>query len=259
MEFFPDNTTFLVLGPLVLRWYALAYIGGLVIGWRWLRVLVQRAPAVATPLQADDFLTWATVGVVLGGRLGYVLFYQPVRYLSDPMEIFAVWHGGMSFHGGMVGVAIAVLAYCRRHTIPLWGFADRVAVVAPVGLGLGRLANFANGELWGREAPAGLPWAMRFPGAGDVLRHPSQLYQAFLEGFVLLAVMLVLSRSDAVRARAGLVTGVFLVGYAIARIIGEFFRQPDPFLGFLYAGATMGQLLSLPMLAAGLVLIARAK
>ena len=259
MEFFPDNTTFLVLGPLVLRWYALAYIGGLVIGWRWLRVLAQKAPAVATPLQADEFLTWATVGVVLGGRLGYVLFYQPVRYLSDPMEIFAVWHGGMSFHGGMLGVAIAVVAYCRRQKIPLWGFADRVAVVAPVGLGLGRLANFANGELWGREAAASLPWAMRFPGAGDLLRHPSQLYQAFLEGFLLLVVMLVLSRSDALRARAGLLTGVFLAGYAIARIIGEFFRQPDPFLGFLHGGATMGQLLSLPMLAAGLVLIARAK
>lgn len=259
MEFFPDNTTFLVLGPLVLRWYALAYIGGLVIGWRWLRVLVQKPPAVATPLQADDFLTWATIGVVLGGRLGYVLFYQPTRYLSEPLEIFAVWHGGMSFHGGMVGVAIAVLIFCRRQAIPLWGLADRIAVVAPVGLGLGRLANFANGELWGREASASLPWAMRFPGAGDVLRHPSQLYQALLEGLVLLLVMLVLSRSEAVRARAGLLTGVFLTGYAIARIVGEFFRQPDPFLGFLYAGATMGQLLSLPMLAAGLVLIARAK
>ena len=121
MEFFPDNTTFLVLGPLVLRWYALAYIGGLVIGWRWLRVLAQKAPAVATPLQADEFLTWATVGVVLGGRLGYVLFYQPVRYLSDPMEIFAVWHGGMSFHGGMLGVAIAVVAYCRRPSGLGWG------------------------------------------------------------------------------------------------------------------------------------------
>ena len=259
MEFFPDNTTFLVLGPLVLRWYALAYIGGLVIGWRWARVLVQQPPVVATPLQVDEFLTWATLGVVLGGRLGYVLFYQPVRYLSDPIEIFAVWHGGMSFHGGMVGVAIAVLVYCWRQKIPLWGFADRIAVVAPVGLGLGRVANFMNGELWGREAPASLPWAMRFPSAGDVLRHPSQLYQALLEGFLLLVVMLVLSRSDALRARAGLLTGVFLAGYAIARIIGEFFRQPDPFLGFLYAGATMGQLLSLPMLAAGLVLIARAK
>jgi len=259
MAFFPDNTTFLALGPLVLRWYALAYIGGLVIGWRWARRVAQRAPAVATPLQVDEFLTWATIGVVLGGRLGYVLFYQPARYLAEPLEIFAVWHGGMSFHGGMLGVAIATVLFCRRQAIPLWGFADRVAVVVPVGLGLGRIANFMNGELWGREAPAWLPWAIRFDGAGTALRHPSQLYQALLEGLVLLVVMVVLSRREAIRARAGLLTGVFLTGYAIARVVGEFFRAPDPFLGFLFAGATMGQVLSLPMLAAGLVLIARAK
>lgn len=259
MELFPDSTTFLAIGPLVLRWYALAYIGGLVIGWRWVRLLAQRPPAVATPLQVDEFLTWATAGVVLGGRLGYVLFYQPGKYLAEPLEAFAVWHGGMSFHGGMLGVAIALVVFCRRQGIPLLGFADRIAVVAPVGLGLGRLANFMNGELWGREAPPGLPWAMRFAGGGDVLRHPSQLYQAFLEGLVLLVVMVVLSRRAALLARSGLLAGVFLTGYAIARIIGEFFRQPDPFLGFLYAGATMGQLLSLPMLAAGLVLITRAR
>jgi phosphatidylglycerol:prolipoprotein diacylglycerol transferase len=259
MRFFPDNTVFLEVGPLVLRWYALAYIGGLVIGWRWLRRLVERPPVVATKIQADEFLTWATVGVVVGGRIGYALFYQPAKFLADPLELFQLWHGGMSFHGGMLGVAVATILFCRRNAIPVLGFADRVAMVAPVGLGLGRLANFANGELWGREAPPGLPWAMRFPGGGDVLRHPSQLYQAFLEGAVLLAVMLLLNRSDALRARAGLLAGAFLTGYAIARIIGEFFRQPDPFLGFLFAGATMGQLLSLPMLAIGLFLIARAR
>jgi len=259
MELFPDNTTFLVLGPLVLRWYALAYIGGLVIGWRWLRVLVQKPPVVATPVQADEFLTWATIGVVIGGRIGYVLFYQPSRFLEHPLEIFAVWQGGMSFHGGMLGTALAVVLFCRRQKIPLLGFADRLAVVVPVGLGLGRAANFMNGELWGRAAPDWLPWAMKFASGGDVLRHPSQLYQALLEGLVLLAVMVVLSRSEAIRARPGMLAGVFLSGYAIARIIGEFFRQPDPFLGFLFAGATMGQLLSLPMLAAGLWLVARAR
>jgi phosphatidylglycerol:prolipoprotein diacylglycerol transferase len=259
MELFPDNTTFLVLGPLVLRWYALAYIGGLVIGWRWMRVLAQKPPVAATPVQVDEFLAWATAGVVLGGRLGYVLFYQPGRYLAEPFEIFAVWQGGMSFHGGMVGTALAAVLYCRRHGIALLPFSDRLAVVAPVGLFLGRLANFANGELWGREAPAGLPWAMRFPGGGDVLRHPSQLYQAFLEGAVLLAVMVALSRREAIRERAGFLAGAFLVGYAIGRIIGELFRQPDGYIGFLYAGATMGQVLSLPMLAVGLVLIARAR
>ena len=258
-ELFPDSTTLLVLGPLVLRYYALAYIGGLVIGWRWMRRLVERTPAVATPLQVDDYLTWATAGVVLGGRLGYVLFYQPEKYLADPVAIFQVWQGGMSFHGGMLGVAIATFAYCRKHGIPLWGFADRVAVVAPVGLFLGRIANFMNGELGGREAPPDLPWAVRFTHGGDVLRHPSQLYQAGLEGLVLLAVMVLLARSEAVRARTGMLTGVFLCGYAVARIIGEFFREPDAYLGYLYAGATMGQLLSLPMLLLGLVLVARAR
>lgn len=259
MEFFPDNTTFLAIGPLVLRWYALAYIGGLVIGWRWARILVQQNPTVATPLQVDEFLTWATIGVVAGGRLGYVLFYQPGRFLEYPLEIFAVWQGGMSFHGGMLGVAIAVVLFTRRHAIPLLGFADRIAVVTPVGLGLGRVANFMNGELWGRPAPDGLPWAMKFASGGDVLRHPSQLYQALLEGLLLLIVMIVLSRRDAIRARFGLLTGIFLCGYAIARIVGEFFRQPDAFLGLLVAGATMGQLLSLPMLAAGIWLVVRAK
>lgn len=256
---FPDPTVFIRIGPLAIRWYALAYIFGLVLAWRLVRRLVLRVPVVATALQTDDFLTWATLGVVFGGRLGYVLFYQPMRFLAEPLQIFAVWQGGMSFHGGMLGVAIATIVFCRREQISLWGFADRIAVAAPIGLGLGRLANFVNGELWGREAPAWLPWAMKFPSGGDVLRHPSQLYQAGMEGFLLFALMVTLVRRDAVRAKFGMLTGVFLAGYAVARIVGEFFRQPDAFLGFLFAGATMGQLLSLPMLAAGLWLILRCK
>jgi phosphatidylglycerol:prolipoprotein diacylglycerol transferase len=247
------------LGPLSIRWYALAYICGLVIGWRLARRLVRLAPAVATALQVDDFLTWATLGVVLGGRLGYVLFYQPSTYLAHPAMILAVWEGGMSFHGGMLGVAIAIAIFCYRNAIPLLGFADRIAVVAPIGLGLGRVANFINGELWGRAAPDWLPWAMIFPRAGMEPRHPSQLYQALLEGLVLLAVMAVLARRESLRARFGTLTGVFLCGYAIARIIGEFFREPDSFLGFLAFGATMGQVLSVPMLLAGIWLIVRAR
>jgi phosphatidylglycerol:prolipoprotein diacylglycerol transferase len=247
------------LGPLSIRWYALAYICGLVIGWRVARRLVRLAPAVATALQVDDFLTWATLGVVLGGRLGYVLFYQPSTYLAHPAMILAVWEGGMSFHGGMLGVAIAIAIFCYRNAIPLLGFADRIAVVAPIGLGLGRVANFINGELWGRAAPDWLPWAMIFPRAGMEPRHPSQLYQALLEGLVLLAVMAVLARRESLRARFGTLTGVFLCGYAIARIIGEFFREPDSFLGFLAFGATMGQVLSVPMLLAGIWLIVRAR
>ncbi|HEY8289509.1 MAG TPA: prolipoprotein diacylglyceryl transferase [Acetobacteraceae bacterium] len=247
------------IGPFGIRWYALAYIVGLVLGWRLLRHLVRLPPAVATPLQADDFLTWATLGVVLGGRLGYVLFYQPSVYLAHPGMIFAVWEGGMSFHGGMLGVAIATLWFCRRNKIPVLGFADRVAVAAPIGLGLGRIANFVNGELWGRPAPDWLPWAMIFPRAGMVPRHPSQIYQALLEGLILFVVMILLSRRESLRARFGALTGIFLAGYAIARITGEFFREPDAFLGFLAFGATMGQILSLPMLLIGLWLILRTR
>ena len=183
----------------------------------------------------------------------------PLPYLAEPWKIFAVWQGGMAFHGGMVGVAIATAWFCRREGIALLGFADRIAVVAPIGLGFGRIANFINGELWGRAAPDWLPWGMVFPGGGPILRHPSQIYQALLEGLCLLLVVWVLSCRTAILARAGLITGVFLSGYAVARIIGEFFREPDAFLGFLVAGATMGQLLSLPMLAVGLWLIRRAR
>jgi phosphatidylglycerol---prolipoprotein diacylglyceryl transferase len=247
------------IGPFGIRWYALAYITGLVLGWRLLRYLVRLSPAVATPLQADDFLTWATLGVVLGGRLGYVLFYQPSVYFAHPAMIFAVWEGGMSFHGGALGVTIAILWYCRRNAIPLLGFADRVAVCAPIGLGLGRIANFINGELWGRPAPDSLPWAMIFPNAGPMPRHPSQIYQALMEGLLLFIVMFALSRREAIRARFGCLSGAFLVGYGIARIVGETFREPDAFLGFLIGGATMGQLLSVPMVLAGAWLILRTR
>jgi phosphatidylglycerol---prolipoprotein diacylglyceryl transferase len=247
------------IGPFGIRWYALAYIVGLVAGWRLVRRLVAKTPAVATGLQVDDFLTWATLGVVLGGRLGYVLFYQPSFYMAHPSMIFAVWEGGMSFHGGMLGVAIAITAFCYRHSINLLGFADRIAIAAPIGLGLGRIANFINGELWGRPASPDLPWAMVFPRAGPEPRHPSQIYQALLEGLLLFIVMFVCSRRESIRARFGMLTGVFLCGYAIARIIGECFREPDAFLGFLAFGTTMGQLLSIPMLIAGVWLMVRAK
>ena len=247
------------VGPLSIRWYALAYITSLILGWRLMRRLAQLAPAVATPVQVDDFLTWATLGVVLGGRLGYVLFYQPGQYLDHPAAILRVWQGGMSFHGGVLGVVVALLVFTRRNRIPLLGFADRLAVCVPIGLGLGRIANFINGELWGRPAPAWLPWAMIFPTGGPIPRHPSELYQALLEGLVLFTVLYALSRSELRRASFGWLTGAFLVGYAIARITGEFFRQPDAFLGYLPGGVTMGQVLSVPMLVIGAWLIARAR
>ena len=258
---FPNfDPVLLHIGPLSIRWYALAYITGLVLGWRLVRRLVTRAPVVASATQVDDFLTWATLGVVLGGRLGYVLFYQPLYFLTHPLQIVAVWGGGMSFHGGMLGVAVAIVVFCRQQKIPVLGFADRIAVAAPIGLGLGRIANFINGELWGRPAPDWLPWRMLFPTDPLQLpRHPSQLYQALLEGLALFVAMILFNRRDALRARFGALTGIFLIGYACARIVGEFFREPDPFLGFLFAGATMGQLLSLPMLLAGIVLVVRAR
>ena len=245
------------VGPLAIRWYALAYIAGIVLSWRLMRFLVGQTPTIATKLQVDDFVSWATIGVVVGGRLGYCLFYQPSVYLADPLGILKVWTGGMSFHGGMLGVSIAIVLYCRRYRIPLLGFADRLAVCAPIGLGLGRVANFINGELWGRPAPESLPWAMIFPNGGMVPRHPSQIYQALLEGLLLFVIMFTLSQREAIRTRFGTLTGVFLIGYALARITGEFFREPDAFLGFLAFGTTMGQLLSIPMLLAGVWLVLR--
>ena len=246
------------MGPLAIRWYALSYIVGIILCWRLMRRLVAQSPEIATPVQVDDFVSWATLGIVLGGRLGYCLFYQPSVYLADPIGILRVWTGGMSFHGGMLGVTIAVLWFCRHHRIPILGFADRLAVCTPIGLGLVRIANFVNGELWGRPAPTWLPWAMIFPRTGDgVPRHPSQIYEALMEGLALFLIMFLLSRREAIRARFGTLTGAFLIGYALARITGETFREPDDFLGFLWFGATMGQLLSIPMLLAGVWLVLR--
>ena len=247
------------LGPLAIRWYALAYIAGLLLGWAYLRRLVAFPPRALTILQLDDFLVWATLGVVLGGRLGYVLFYKPGFYLSNPAEIVMVWHGGMSFHGGMLGVLVAMAAFCRRDRLSLPALGDLVSCAAPIGLFFGRLANFVNGELFGRAAPADLPWAMIFPGGGPIPRHPSQLYEAGLEGLALGLIMYLLWRRPSVRLVPGTLAGAFLIGYALARITGEFFREPDAFLGFLMGGATMGQLLSLPMAAAGIALVVWAR
>ena len=244
---FPDiDPVAIRLGPAEVRWYALAYIAGLLGGWRYLRWLVARSKLVVSNLQIDDFITWATLGVVLGGRLGYVLFYKPGFYLSDPLQIVYLWHGGMSFHGGALGVIIALILYCRHNKIPILGFGDLLCCVVPLGLMFGRIANFINGELYGRVAPEDLPWAMIFPAAGPEPRHPSQLYEAGLEGLTLLILLHLLWRSENLRNRGGLLSGVFLAGYGLARGFVEFFRQPDEFLGFLWGGATMGQLLSLP-------------
>lgn len=247
----------LEIGPLAIRWYALAYMAGLLLGWRYLRAVASWPPAILDAKAADDFLLWATFAIILGGRVGYVLFYQPMHFLEHPENIVAVWKGGMSFHGGLLGMTLAIILFARRVKVPVFGLADRIACVVPIGLFFGRLANFINGELFGR--PADVPWAIIFPNGGPLPRHPSQLYEATLEGLVLFLILLIASRSRQVRERFGTLTGIFLCGYATFRSTGELFREPDAQLGFLIGGATMGQLLSLPLLLAGLVLITRAR
>ena len=245
------------LGPFAVRWYALAYIAGLIIGWRYCLAIAKRPPAVARPQDIDDFLVWATIGVVLGGRIGYILFYNFDQYAAHPIEMLYLWRGGMSFHGGALGVMAAIILFCRQRAIPMLAFADIIVCAVPIGLFFGRIANFINGELWGRVTD--VPWAMVFPTGGPLPRHPSQLYECFLEGVVLFSLLWALMRFTSARQRPGTLTGVFLIGYGIARIIVEFFRQPDAQLGFLFWGVTMGQLLSLPLLLVGLWLVLRAQ
>jgi len=240
------------IGPFVVRWYALAYIVGLLLGWRYCLVLADRPPRLVERRDIDDFLVWATLGVVLGGRIGYVLFYQPGYYLQHPIEALYLWHGGVSFHGGALGVTLAILLFTRARRLPVLAFSDVIAEAIPIGLFFGRIANFINGELFGRETD--IPWAMVFPNGGPVPRHPSQLYEAVCEG-LLLFLLLLLAEHRGARRRPGIVTGLFLIGYAVARMSGELFRQPDAQLGFLVFGTTMGQLLSIPVLIAGFILI----
>lgn len=247
----------LTVGPLPIRWYALAYIVGLVLGWAYARTLVKQKSlwggvSPIDPVQIDDLLVYAALGVILGGRLGYVLFYNANFYLAHPDEILSVWKGGMSFHGGVVGTALAIYILGKRKKISVLSLADVCTAAVPTGIFLGRIANFIKPELWGR--PTDVAWAMVFPGAGPLPRHPSQLYEAGLEGLVLFLVLYIAVQLGALH-RPGLVTGIFAVGYGVARIGCEFFREPDPQLGFLFGGATMGMLLSLPMIALGLLFI----
>jgi phosphatidylglycerol:prolipoprotein diacylglycerol transferase len=247
----------IAIGPLAIRWYALAYVAGIVGGWWYSRRLAAEARLwgdVRRPsaTDMDDLIVWVALGIVLGGRVGYVLFYNSAAYLQHPAEILAVWRGGMSFHGGFLGVVLALAVFSRTRRLNLLALFDVAAVVTPIGLLTGRLANFVNGELWGRPAPD-LPWAFVFPMGGPVPRHPSQLYEAATEGLLLLIVMGVLARRFGFR-RPGLLAGLFVAGYALARIGCEFFREPDAQLGFLAGGVTMGQLLSVPMLIVGIAL-----
>jgi phosphatidylglycerol:prolipoprotein diacylglycerol transferase len=245
------------IGPLVIRWYALAYIFGILLGWWYARLLIQKErlwggkPPLST-LDYDDFVLWVTFGIILGGRIGYVLFYNLPYFAAHPWEAIQLWHGGMSFHGGFAGCVLAVVLFARKRHIPVLSLGDLTCAAGPIGLFLGRIANFINGELWGR--PTDVSWAMVFPTGGPLPRHPSQLYEATLEGIVLFVALALLIRGGALK-RPGLIVGCFAVGYALARSFSELFREPDAQLGFLWGGLTMGMLLSIPLLLAGIAFI----
>ena len=254
------NPVLISLGPLAVRWYALAYIVGIVAGWFYARSIIASrklwgGAAPFTVVEFDDFIIWITLGIIIGGRIGYVLFYNLAHFAAHPLEIFALWTGGMSFHGGVLGCIAATILFAARRGLPILPLGDVTTAVAPIGLLLGRVANFINGELWGR--PTDVPWAMVFPNGGPIPRHPSQLYEAALEGLLLLLVLGVLVRLGALK-RPGLVTGAAAVGYGLARIFCEFFREPDAQLGFLWGGLTMGMLLCIPLIVAGIGVLAYA-
>jgi len=240
----------LALGPFQIRWYALAYLAGFLIGWRYcMRLAGWDAEHRPSREDIDDFLTWVIVGVILGGRLGYVLFYNLSYYLSHPIEALYIWQGGMSFHGGVLGVLAAMFIYAGRQKFSALRLCDIVCAAAPIGLFFGRIANFVNGELYGRVTEA--PWGIVFPRGGEFPRHPSQLYQAALEGLVLFVILFLLIRNDWVRNRPGIVAGVFLAGYGFFRGVVEFYREPDAHIGLYFDVLSQGQLLSLPMVLIG--------
>ncbi|MDT6939089.1 prolipoprotein diacylglyceryl transferase [Brucella pseudogrignonensis] len=245
------------IGPFAVHWYGLGYVVGIMFAWWYGKKLLRNHRLWANnqppmqPIALDDFVIWAALGVVIGGRLGYVLFYNPAYYFSNPLAIPAVWDGGMSFHGGILGTTIAMVWFARSRGIKVWSMFDTVAAGVPVGLGVVRVANFINDELWGRVSD--VAWAVRFPNGGGLPRHPSQLYEAFLEGFVLFFVLFLLVWVGKKLKAPGFIAGTFVLGYGISRIIVEFFREPDAQLGYLFGGwLTMGMILSLPMVLIGL-------
>ncbi len=272
---FPNIDPILVqLGPFAIRWYALAYVAGILLGWRYATGLLRNTalwthrPAPFTPEQMDDLILWIAIGVIGGGRLGHVLFYTPLsQTLADPLSIFRVWEGGMSFHGGVIGVSLAMIIFAWRNRLDLLRIADVVAPAYPIGHFLGRCANFINGELWGREAP-GLPWGFVFCNdqiresfgycpAGDVVRHPSQLYEAAFEGLILFLILRWATHGAKLSNRRGVIAGIFVLFYGIFRIAIETVREPDAGLDNLPLGLTMGMILSAPMVLGGLYLIWR--
>jgi phosphatidylglycerol:prolipoprotein diacylglycerol transferase len=247
------------IGPFAVRWYALSYIVGILLGWWYSKRLVRNAalwgPAgpPMKPTDLDDFVVWATLGIILGGRLGYVVIYDLPRFIANPAEILALWHGGMSFHGGFLGMMLAMTLFAESRKIRVWSFIDTIAPGVPIAIVLVRLANFINGELYGR--PSDAPWAIVFPTADELPRHPSQLYEALLEGVILFIVIRLFTHRYHRLATTGFVSGIFCTGYGLARTISEFFREPDIQIGFLPGGLTMGMILSIPMVLFGIGLL----
>jgi phosphatidylglycerol:prolipoprotein diacylglycerol transferase len=255
---FPEIDPVIVrLGPLAIHWYGVGYIAGILFSWWYGKRLVANArlwPGGQSPIRPediDDFLLWAAIGVVAGGRIGYILFYDLQRYLADPTDIFAVWQGGMSFHGGFLGMTLAMILFARRRQIPVWSLFDVIAATAPFGLGLVRIANFVNGELWGKVTS--VPWGFEYPKGAIYGLHPTQLYEAALEGLVLFVLLRWLTDGRLQLGAPGFVTGAFIAGYGVARIFVEFYRVPDQQIGYLFGGwLTMGMVLSAPMVLVGL-------
>jgi len=253
------NKVALNLGFFEIKWYSLAYIAGILVGWWYLTRLLRQPGAPMSRAHADDLVFYATLGIIVGGRLGYVIFYGLDRFLARPLDIFKLWDGGMSFHGGVIGTTLAIILMCRRQGLNWLRVHDYVACCAPFGLFFGRLANFVNGELWGK--PADLPWAIVFPGAGPLARHPSQLYEALLEGLLLAAILAYAFWRTKARYEPGKLVGIFLLGYGCFRFFVEYFREPDAqFAGTIFEHVIhMGQVLCLPMIVGGIYLIATAK
>ena len=248
----------LSIGPLHIRWYGIAYLTGFLGGWfyaGWLADLDRdRRP---NREDIDNLLPLLVLGVILGGRTGYVLFYNLSIYIAHPLDVFKVWEGGMSFHGGLLGVTAVIIGYAWKNKISALAIGDIISTVVPIGLFFGRLANFVNGELFGRVTT--VPWAMIFPYGGDLPRHPSQLYEAFLEGICLFTVMFFMARRPDIRRTPGVLFGTLLIGYGLCRIIVEYFREPDQQIGLILQYFSMGQLLSLPMILAGIAIVVYAK
>ncbi len=242
----------LQIGPLAVHWYALAYLAGIVGGWQYAIRIARRHAPIFTKEIIDDAIFWVTLGIILGGRIGYCLFYKPEFYLANPTQILMVWRGGMSFHGGFLGVLIAIILFTRKNNLPFWRLIDIAACVTPIGLFFGRIANFINGELYGRVTDAA--WGVVFPRGGEFPRHPSQLYEAALEGLLMLAAFYILQTRSKMLSKPMLASGLFLTFYGASRFFVEFYREPDDFLGLLALGLSMGQWLCAPMILAGIYL-----